>query len=201
MTKHTKAKLTALRTKPKRKRSNVAGKGGGGGAYRAFVIRRCKGICRFSAYRGNLSQEYHALSPEEKQELVNIGARVTKRHKRGLKSFGEILFDGTSLALVPSTLNRLQNSITTTAADSQVGATSTLAVMMHEEALAHLQTAKADKRLATTIENERLHYNASTYQAWKMASVNVLEIASYPNLGILHRWGTSTPLPLFPCRN
>ena len=62
------------------------GKSGGGGPFRAFIHRKCSGVCR-ADFRA-LVAEYRALSSEERESLVDLGRKAARNHKRSMPSFG-----------------------------------------------------------------------------------------------------------------
>eukprot|EP00972_Heterocapsa_arctica_P116301 16452351-Heterocapsa_arctica.AAC.1 len=60
---------------------------GGGGAWRAFINDRCKGVCK--SVFATLAQQYEQLAPEEKQRFVDFGALAALAHRDGATSFGQ----------------------------------------------------------------------------------------------------------------
>jgi len=59
---------------------------GGGGAWRAFVSKRCRGIEKATFH--TLARDYAGLTAEQKAEVSQEGSLATKAHKAGGRSFG-----------------------------------------------------------------------------------------------------------------
>ena len=74
----------------KRRRLATAGalskRRGGGGAWRAFISSRCRGVT--AAVFRTLAAEYRGLSREEMQQFKELGAAGTLAHRAGGGSFG-----------------------------------------------------------------------------------------------------------------
>ena len=61
---------------------------GGGGAWRAFVSKRCKGVCKVA--NASLAEEYWKLTPDERRQLQQAGIQGTLTHRVGGRSFGMV---------------------------------------------------------------------------------------------------------------
>ena len=75
----------------------------GGGAWRAFVSERCKGVCK--AIFRTLAGEYRQLSAEDKQRYAFRGALGTLAHRSSGSSFG-LVARALGRAMTKDTQNR-----------------------------------------------------------------------------------------------
>ena len=68
------------------RKQDAGTRSGGGGAWRAFVRSRCRGVGR--AMHRALSLEYRNLSPSEREPFIQMGLVGKLSHRQGLHSFG-----------------------------------------------------------------------------------------------------------------
>ena len=80
-----KAKSDEKKESQVRKKKNA----GGGGAWRAYVHQKCKGVKFGGAALTELAKSYKALSPQEKQLYIDAGKAATLAKKEGFASFYE----------------------------------------------------------------------------------------------------------------
>lgn len=92
------AKLRKHLTKKRVKQRQVKKRRGGGGAWRAFVSCKLKGVKGNSELFKKCREEYHALSGEEKLRYQNIGWLASGSHRAGFKPFGPRTKDSSSEA-------------------------------------------------------------------------------------------------------
>ena len=111
---------------------------GGGGSWRAYVSKRCKGVAK--AVFKTLAREYKELSAEEKEHLGQEGAGATLSHKRGGRSFG---LNARELSRAMAKRSAMQLGIRTE------GDAALLPIMDSRRALA-VPTAGVENQLATT---------------------------------------------------
>ena len=173
--------------KVKRRRTSTKGvikrkcskKHGGGGAWRAYVSLRCRGI-RKACFR-SLSRDYRNLPPGEKDMLLADGFDATAVNRRGEKSFGE---KPSKPPTVAEQALALWRSGVRVAAVQPVKATGDrrLLAMGREGFAEKMKLAKVDARVRRRLQALQSKEYADTLSSWRQGpcgggSLNTLATA------------------------
>ena len=164
----------------RRVRKNRRKKPGGGGAWRAFVSARCRGLGRqlFS----QLAEEYRSLSDEDRLGFKEAGEVATLRHRRGSASFGELARAITRRCSREDTRRRIQAAML----DGRIpDSPHTVALLPPGEFVNGVSQRRADRKILSQMMREKENANIEEVHAW-LASDGIAKrdalLASVPAL-------------------
>ena len=152
----------------------------GGGAWRAFIHKRCAGVCK-AAFR-DLAIEYRGLSQEERAELVAEGASACASHRLGRKSFGLTARELARATCGREILDRVRRACES---GMQLPVETRVAAVSSDALDAELKTLTADRSVLKFLENVE-----GEEQAERVADWHVTE-------GARRRDNMITDLPMF----
>ena len=113
---------------------------GGGGAWRRYISKRCKGVAK--ALVSEIAKEYKQLSDVEKAMLVEEGKLATEEHRRGQKAFGQVARDILRAGNKQAVFNRIEQRAQTSAEEASL-AIATSSDATHDS----LKQIAADRRI------------------------------------------------------
>jgi hypothetical protein len=156
---------------------NVKRVRGGGGAWRAFISARCKGIAK--AMLGPLALEYGSLSLEEKQAYVEAGAFATRVHRsEGGLSFGLVTREAARVLARDCTSQRSQRLLASGGVAHGVAGVASLVEPeggangsgVIDQACDRVKCAKVDRLLWQRIAKQRIWDAASVVASHRRQS-------------------------------
>ena len=154
-----------MKKQTRRKESKVVKRRGGGGAFRAFVRKRCKNI-GWKAMK-ELATEYRNLPEAEKNLLRAEGRQATLRHRSGENAFEETRNANT---IAQKALERINDGVINMGRIPTAEDVEEMRAMSTDQFLQFTLETKADKRVHDYVDAELNHRAAVTVKAWRESS-------------------------------